>query len=125
MSITVESLKSCISEIVALSKELPLTISHGSKRCKIYEVLEMPAHNDEWMTFNKRFDALFGEDCRDGEGRLTHIRRGEYGMDKVNKYLASVNLSSVPPDLAAIKLDRLKAELQLLSYVFCLLILIH
>ena len=70
---------------------------------------------DTWQTFNKRFDALFAEDCRDGQGRLHHIRRGEFGMDKVVQYLSTLDINLLPLDLVAKKLDRLEAELEILS----------
>jgi hypothetical protein len=28
-------------------------------------------------TFNRRFDAMFAEDCRDSDGRLHHVRQGK------------------------------------------------
>jgi hypothetical protein len=70
---------------------------------------------DTWQTFNKRFDALFAEDCRDGQGRLHHIRCGEFGMDKVVQYLSTLDINLLPFDLVAKKLDRLEAELEILS----------
>jgi hypothetical protein len=33
-------------------------------------------------------------------------------MDKVNKYLSSIDIGSLPLDLVAIKLDQLKVELE-------------
>jgi hypothetical protein len=75
-------------------------------------VLDGPEYESPWQTFNKRFNALFAEDCRDEAGRLHHIRRGEHRMDKVNNYLASINFTVLPLDLVAIKLDRLKVELE-------------
>jgi hypothetical protein len=92
--------------------ELPPTIPQGSSRCKITQVLDGPEYESPWQTFNKRFDALFTEDCRDEAGRLHHICHGEHEMDKVNNYLASINFTVLPLDLVAIKLDRLKAELE-------------
>ena len=63
-------------------------------------------------TFNKRFDALFAEDCRDAEGHLPHIRQGKSGMGLVGAYLKKVDWSQgFPLDLVAIKLRRLVAEL--------------
>jgi hypothetical protein len=70
---------------------------------------------DTWQTFNKRFDALFAEDCRDGQGRLHHIRRGEFGMDMVVQYLSTLDITLLPLDLVAKKLDRLEAELEIIS----------
>ena len=117
MSVQAQNILSSISSITTLCKELPMTISHGSKRCKIYEVLSGPEGENAWHTFNQRFDALFGEDCRDEEGRLHHICHGEYGMDKVIKYLSTMDLGSLLLDLVDIKLNWLKEELEFLSCV--------
>ena len=35
-----------------------------------------PKATDHWETFNRRFDTLCAEHCRDADGRLIHIRRG-------------------------------------------------
>lgn len=104
-----------VSEIKILCTELPVSVQNGSIRCKISQVFSMGEGESAWQTFNKRFDALFGEDCRDASGRLCHIRRGEYGMDKVSTYLSSINFDDMPLDLVAIKLNRLKTELEYLS----------
>ena len=112
---SIHDIQSSVSQIQTLCTELPSTIPIGSNRCKITQVLDGPECESPWQTFNKRFDALFAEDCRDEAGRLHHIRRGEHGMDKMNNYLASIDFTALPLDLVAIKLDRLKAELEDLS----------
>jgi hypothetical protein len=109
---SIRDILSSVSQIRTLYTELPPTIPQGSSRCKITQVLDGPEYESPWQTFNKRFDALFAEDCRDEAGRLHHIRRGEHGMDKVNNYLASIDFTVLPLDLVAIKLDRLKVELE-------------
>lgn len=75
----------------------------------------MEKYVNAWQTFNKRFDALFWENCHNASGQLCHIHRSEYGMDRVNAYLSSINFASMSLDLVAIKLDQLKAELEYLS----------
>lgn len=70
---------------------------------------------DTWHTFNKRFDALFAEDCHDGQGQLHHIRRGEFGMDAVIQYLSALDINLLPLGLVAKKLDQLEAELEIIS----------
>ncbi|KAJ6522529.1 hypothetical protein DFH09DRAFT_1097114 [Mycena vulgaris] len=67
-------------------------------------------------TFNRRFDILFGEDCRDDDGRLKNIRRGDVEMPCVLNYLESIHWESaeIPLDLAGIKLKRIVDELELL-----------
>lgn len=69
-------------------------------------------------TFNRRFDLLFAEDCRNAEGRL-NVRGGEEGMECVVAYLQSIHLESagVPLDLAELKLTRVADELEHLWYV--------
>lgn len=68
-------------------------------------------------TFNKRFDALFGQDCRDSDGRLHHIRQGKNGMGLICAYLNSIKWTSdIPLDLVEIKLLRLSTELRHLRY---------
>ena len=75
---------------------------------------------DTWQTFNKRFDALFVEDCHDGQGWLHHIRRGEFGMDMVVQYLSTLDINLLLLDLVAKKLDRLEAELEIILWALLL-----
>ena len=69
---------------------------------------------DTWQTFNKQFDALFAEDCHDGQGRLHHFRRGEFGMDMVVQYLSTLDINFLPLDLVAKKFNQLEAELEII-----------
>lgn len=68
-------------------------------------------------TFNRRFDALFAEDCRDSDGRLHHVRQGKLGMGLVVQYLSKIDWTSFPLDLVELKLQRLIIELKHLQYV--------
>ena len=108
-----------ITEITQLSARLPVTVLEGEPTDKLYHVFTVVVAEDEWSTFNRRFDVVFGEDCRNAEGRLGHIRCGQYGMDAVCTYLAAVcsSQSSLPYDLMSEKLRRLVKELQHLVYV--------
>ncbi|KAH9024612.1 hypothetical protein EDB85DRAFT_1894233 [Lactarius pseudohatsudake] len=115
MPIQPEDIKSSISCIAVLCTEIPKSVPIGNKRSKIHLVMTGNKGEDAWHTFNKRFDVLFAEDCRDGQGRLHHIRRGEFGMDLVVQYLSALDLGSLPLDLVAKKLDRLEAELEIIS----------
>jgi hypothetical protein len=115
MPVQVEDIKSSISRITVLRKEIPINIPIGNKRSKIYLVMTSDEGEDTWQTFNKRFDALFAEDCHDGQGRLHHIHHGEFGMDKVVQYLSTLDINLLPLDLVAKKLDQLEAELEILS----------
>lgn len=64
-------------------------------------------------TFNERFDAMFGEDCRNSVGRLQYIRRGKRGLGLVCSYLSSIDWAdNIPLDIVEIKLQRLLAELK-------------
>jgi hypothetical protein len=73
-------------------------------------------------TFNGRFDALFGEDCRDSDGRLHHVRQGKFGMGLVVSYLSKINWTGFPLDLVELKLQRLVTELKYLQYVLTLVV---
>lgn len=55
---------------------------------------------------------LFGEDCRDSDGRLHFIRQGKNGIGLVCAYLNTLDWTAdVPLDLVEIKLQRLSTEL--------------
>ena len=117
MPVQVEDIKSSISRITVLRKEIPINIPIGNKRSKIYLVMTSDEGEDTWQTFNKWFDALFAEDCHDEQRQLHH---GEFGMDKVVQYLSTLDINLLPLDLVAKKLDQLEAELEILSWVWLL-----
>ena len=72
-------------------------------------------------TFNRRFDAMFGEDCRDNDGRLHYVRKGKLGLGRVCSYLSKIDWAdNFPLDIVEIKLQRLITELKHLWYVFTL-----
>ena len=67
-------------------------------------------------TFNRRFDAMFGEDCHNSTGHLQHIHRGRLGMGLVCSYLGKLDWAAdFPLDLVKIKLQRLVTELNVLQ----------
>ena len=69
-------------------------------------------------TFNRWFDALFGEDCRDASGRLLHICRGKLGLGLITSYLSKIDWArGFPLDIVEIKLQRLLTELKQLQYM--------
>ena len=111
MAVPLEYIQTLITNIITLSKGLPQSIPVATKEDKIYTVMSSPEGEDEWQTFNRRFDAMFGEDCRDKEGRLHHIRRGLHGMAKVSAYLEKLDVVSMPLELMALKLVRLNKEI--------------
>ena len=108
-------IKALVKEIAAASNHLPSSIQQGSKNDKIWKVLNVEAGETAHETFNKRFDALFAEDCHDSAGHLHYIRRGKLGMGLVCSYLSWVNWDDgFPLDLVEIKLRRVADELKAL-----------
>jgi hypothetical protein len=117
-TVTVAAIKTLVKEITTLSNSLPPFIQQGTKDDKIWSVMNTDQGKTAHETFNRRFDAMFGEDCRDPAGRLQHIRRGKLGMGLVCSYLSKCNwVDGFPLDLVEIKLQRLIAELTHLQYV--------
>ena len=122
MSVVHLDILSLIANVTALSASLPASVSIAKQDSKIYTTLLRVNEGDTWMTFNRIFDILFKEDVeyRDENGRLRHILRGKYGMDKICAYLNGVQWSdpNIPLDLVKMKLDRLIEELLYLSCVY-------
>ena len=117
----VERVKSLIENLLTLCDGLPSSIPLASQDDHIYHVMTTVNGDDAWQTFNRRFDLLFGDDLRNVEGRLLHIRRGKYGMDVVCIYLRSIDLETpgLFHDLMALKLTRVIEEIiHLMSVVF-------
>ncbi|KZT64308.1 hypothetical protein DAEQUDRAFT_741379 [Daedalea quercina L-15889] len=114
-----DHLEQLVQDITELSKKLPGSVPEATKDDKIYTVMTSVTGNSHWGTFNRRFDILFGEDCRNEEGRLHYIRRGRHGMAKVTSYLNRVivdeNTLKGFYTPATVKLERLKAELEVLA----------
>jgi hypothetical protein len=111
-------IKALVKNITTLSNALPLSIQQGTKDDKIWSVMHADERDTAHETFNRRFDALFGEDCRDASGRLLHIRRGKLGLGLVTSYLSKIDWAhGFPLDLVEIKLQRLLTELKELQYV--------
>lgn len=116
--LTIAVIKALVKDITALSKALPLSVKQGTKDDKIWSVMNADERDTEYETFNRRFDAMFGEDCRDSAGRLQHIRQGKLGLGLVCAYLSKRDWGNgFPLDLVEIKLQRLIAELEYLRYV--------
>ncbi|KAJ7687588.1 hypothetical protein B0H17DRAFT_1136137 [Mycena rosella] len=111
-----------IQDIEDLSFLLPTSVVEGTEEDEIYRVLTSVHGHDEGSvasTFNRRFDILFKEDaqCRDKDGRLHLIRRGDLGMMLVARYLREIKWTAAEMDLdgAKIKLERILKELEILS----------
>jgi hypothetical protein len=111
-------IKDLVKNIVSLSIVLPQSIQQGTKDDKIWSVMNAGVRDTAHETFNRRFDVLFGEDCRDSSGRFPHIRKGKLGMELVASYLSEIDWAhGFPLDIVEIKLQRLLTELRHLQYV--------
>lgn len=115
---TVTAIKTLVKDITTLSGSLPSLVPLATKNDKIWSVLNSEPRDTAHETFNRRFDALFGEDCRDSAGRLQYIRNGKLGMGLVCAYLSKCDWSDgFPLDLVEIKLQRVLSELKYFQYV--------
>ena len=120
LAATASDVTRIIDEIGRLLLQLPDTIPLGQPAGKLYQTMMNVHGEDTWHTFNRRFDILFGEDCRDAEGGLLNISRGQYGLEAVYTYLRSMlglavsegSGSTVPWDAMQIKVERLQNELR-------------
>jgi hypothetical protein len=114
---TIAGIKLLVKDIITLSNVLPSSIPQGTKADKIWNVMKVEERDTAHKTFNMRFDAMFGEDCRDSGGRLHYISRGKFGIGCVCSYLAKIDWGDhFPLDLVEIKLQRLITELR---YIWC------
>ncbi|KAG6895056.1 hypothetical protein C0992_003343 [Termitomyces sp. T32_za158] len=112
---TVAEIQSLVKTLTALSSDLPLSIKQGSKSDKIWAVMNMGEDETLHETFNRLFDSMFGDDCRNSNGRLEHVCRGKLGLGLVCPYLSKIDwMANFPLDLVEIKLQRLVAELKYL-----------
>jgi len=115
---SVVAIKSLVKEVATLSANLPPSVQQATKEDKIWCVINSDRRDTAHETFNRRFDALFGEDCHDSAGRLHHIRKGKLSMGLVCVYLSKCDWSDgFPLDLVEIKLRRIITELKYLQYV--------
>ena len=78
-----------VNAITQLTKKLPSSVPEGKRDEKLYRVMTNDNYRGETPreTFNKHFDATFGEDCQNAEGCLKNVCHGQFGMDIVTKYL--------------------------------------
>ncbi|KAI0245845.1 hypothetical protein BJV78DRAFT_1287088 [Lactifluus subvellereus] len=109
---TLATVKLLVKEIGILSNSLSDAVPKGSKDDKIWSVMNTEECDTPHETFNRRFDALFAEDCRDSDGRLHHVRQGKLGMGLIVSYLSKINWTDFPLDLVELKLRRLITELK-------------
>jgi hypothetical protein len=85
-------IKDFVKNITFLSNVLSQSVQQGTKEDKIWRMMNAGECDTAHETFNRQFDALFGEDCPDSSGRLLHIRRGKLGMGLVTLYLSQIVL---------------------------------
>src|SRR5258708_19110569 len=112
------TIKPLLKDISALSSTLSDAVPKGSKDNKIWSVFNTKERDIPHETFNHRFDALFGVDCRDSRGRLLHVRQGKLGIGLVISYLSKIDWAAgFPLDLVELKLQRLVTELKVLQCV--------
>lgn len=115
---SVATIKLLVKEISTLSTSLLDSVLNGSKDDKIWSVMNTEELDTPHETFNRRFDAMFGEDCRNSDGQLHYVRQGKLGMGLVVSYLSKINWATgFPLDLVELKLQRLVTELKSLQYV--------
>ncbi len=116
--VTASDVARTVDEIMKIVPQLPDTVPIGVEDGKLYQTLTKVHGENQWHTFNRRFDILFGEDCRDPNGRLLNMSRGKYGLDLVCEYLhwllawAASTAAALPWDAMHIKLERLLEELR-------------
>ncbi|KAK7001674.1 hypothetical protein R3P38DRAFT_3368049 [Favolaschia claudopus] len=111
-----------IKSIEDLDSVLPDSVAAGTEDDEIYRVITTVQGLDPDSidsTFTRRFDILFKEDaqCRNADGRLHLIRRGEFGMQMVARYLRDLKWSDPDMNLAGavLKLERVVTEMEVLS----------
>ena len=115
---TLSTIGLLVKEIGSLSNTLADSVQKGTKDDKIWSVMNSEERETPHETFNRRFDALFAEDCRDADARLHHVRQGKLGMALVVSYLSKIDWTlDFPLDLVELKLRRLVTELKQLQYV--------
>src|SRR6266436_267214 len=85
---TVAEIQSLIKNIITLSNNLPVSVPLGVKEDKIWAVMNGAQGDTAHETFNKWFDAMFGEDCQNSVSHLQYIRRGKLGLGLVCSYLS-------------------------------------
>jgi len=90
MSTPAATIRQLVKEISTLSNSLSDSVPKGLKDDKIWSVMNTEERDTPHETFNRRFDAMFAEDCRDSDGRLHHVRQGKLGMGLVVSYLLKI-----------------------------------
>ena len=103
---TISEIKTLIKAITTLSNSLPQSVQQGTKEDKIWSIMNTEECETAHETFNRRFDAMFGEDCRDDAGCLLYICKGKLGLGRVCSYLSKIDWADdFPLDIVEIKLQ--------------------
>ena len=108
-------IKKQVKRLKKLIKQLPDDVPLGTADDRVHQIFtRIPlTKGEEWETFNRQMDNLFGESERDSDGHLKNIYRGPLGMDMVISYLESaVDSKILQWDAAAPKFVRLVTELK-------------
>ena len=115
---TVSEIKALIKVITTLSNSLPQSIPLGTKEDKIWTAMHTEESKTAHETFNRHFDAVFREDCRDAASHLQYLHKGKLGLGNICTYLSKIDWAEgFPLDIVEIKLQRLIVELQYHQYV--------
>jgi hypothetical protein len=114
-----------LNHLKSLVDILPSSIAlatHNDRISTVFTNIPVPKETDDhWMVFNRRLDALFGEDLRNADGRLPNVLRGPFGMDMVVQYIEDVVAAGhLLWEPTKPKLERLISEMQAIMYVFFL-----
>ena len=110
--LTIAAVKTLVNDITALSTKLPPFVQQATKGDKIWSVMNTDERNTVHETFNRRFDAMFGEDCHDSSGRLQYVRKGKLGMELVCSYLSNCDWGDgLPLAIVKIKLQRVLKQI--------------
>ena len=122
---TIADIHQLVKNIMQLANALPPSIPKVTTKDKIQQVIHGPEGETPFKTFNKWYDALFGEDCHDSAGHLHHICQGRSGMGIICAYLKKLDwVQGFPLDLVNIKLQQLNKELLSIMYVISY-VLVH
>ncbi|KAF9003845.1 hypothetical protein BDZ89DRAFT_625134 [Hymenopellis radicata] len=104
---TVDLIQRLVTSFTTFSQSLPSSVPLAQPDDEIFRVMTEVQGDGVWSTFNRRFDILSMEHNRDDDGKLRNMRRGQYGLDAVAKYLSSISWSQdMPLDLVRDKIRR-------------------
>ncbi|EKM53511.1 uncharacterized protein PHACADRAFT_197940 [Phanerochaete carnosa HHB-10118-sp] len=112
---TLEDIRKLVQELTDLAPALPESVPLAKKTDRISKILASTQGEDEFHTFNRRYNALFGVDCRIGP-RMRYVTRGKYGMLAWCEYIRSIKLDDPSMQSAVVEL-RLKSLIKELEFL--------